>query len=54
MKASNQLAKERFGGIIKISAQVYAVPFYNRLGYHITGEEYLEDGIPHIAMVNEN
>ena len=35
---------------IKISAQVYAVPFYNRLGFVAKGEKYLEDDIPHIAM----
>ena len=36
---------------IKISAQTYLTKFYNNLGFSQTGEEYLEDGIPHIAML---
>ena len=36
---------------IKISAQVYLKRFYNNIGFLEIGEEYLEDGIPHIAMV---
>lgn len=36
---------------IKISAQVYIRKFYNSLGFNQIGEEYLEDGIPHVAMV---
>lgn len=35
---------------IKLSAQTYLKRFYNRLGFFEVGEEYLEDGIPHIAM----
>jgi ElaA protein len=37
---------------IKISAQTYLIPFYESLGFQKTGAEYLEDGIPHIAMVH--
>ena len=36
---------------IKISAQSHLVPFYNTHGFTSIGEEYLEDGIPHIAML---
>ena len=36
---------------IKISAQVYLKQFYNNLEFKEIGEEYLEDGIPHIAMM---
>lgn len=35
----------------KISAQVYALPFYRSLGFVEVGEEYLEDDIPHMAMI---
>ncbi len=38
---------------IKISAQTYLRKFYNNLGFKQIGEEYLEDGIPHIAMIKE-
>ena len=36
---------------IKISSQVYITQFYAKLGFEVIGEEYLEDGIPHIGMV---
>lgn len=35
----------------KISAQTYAIAFYEKLGFVPTGDEYDEDGIPHVAMV---
>ncbi len=35
---------------IKIGAQVYLTKFYESLGFFKTGNEYLEDGIPHIEM----
>ena len=38
---------------IKISAQCYLTRFYNSLGFQEVGEEYLEDDIPHIAMLRE-
>ena len=38
---------------IKISAQTYIKKFYNDLGFVETGEEYLEDDIPHIAMLRK-
>ena len=42
--------KETF---IKISAQAYLKSFYNNLGFKEIGQEYLEDDIPHIAMIKE-
>lgn len=36
---------------IKISAQTYLLRFYKGLGFEPVGEEYLEDGIPHVAMI---
>ncbi len=36
---------------IKISAQEYLVKFYSNLGFKTIGTSYLEDGIPHVAMV---
>ncbi|SDW19903.1 GNAT family N-acetyltransferase [Aequorivita viscosa] len=36
---------------IKISAQTYLVIFYESHGFKTIGDRYLEDGIPHIAMV---
>ena len=37
--------------MILISAQSYLTKFYNSLGFTQVGEEYLEDGIPHIKML---
>ncbi len=52
MKASINEIETRFKTtIIKISAQVYLQKFYTELGFKNVGEEYLEDGIPHIAMI---
>ncbi len=36
---------------IRISAQKYLIRFYNNLGFKEVGEEYLEDGIPHLQMI---
>ena len=38
---------------IKISAQCYLIRFYESFGFFSIGEEYLEDGIPHIAMIRK-
>ena len=35
---------------IKISAQAHLKKFYKTRGFKEKGEEYLEDGIPHISM----
>ena len=37
--------------IIKISAQLYLENFYTGFGFKPTGNSYLEDGIPHVAMI---
>lgn len=38
---------------IKLSAQTYLTKFYNSHGFYEVGEGYLEDGIPHIAMIKQ-
>lgn len=35
---------------IYIEAQVYAKGFYEREGFKVSGNEFLEDGIPHVPM----
>lgn len=35
---------------VKIGAQTYLKNFYESLGFKKVGEDYLEDGIPHIYM----
>ena len=39
--------------IIKISAQCYLKNFYINLGFKPVGNAYLEDDIPHIAMIRK-
>jgi ElaA protein len=36
---------------VKIGAQSYLLRFYGSLGFESTGEEYLEDDIPHTSMI---
>jgi ElaA protein len=40
-------------GPIIISAQLYLKRFYESFSFQQTGEEYSEDGIPHIKMVRK-
>lgn len=52
MKNALVWAEKLFGDApLKISAQSYLIKFYSELGFKAVGEEYLEDNIPHIAMV---
>lgn len=45
-----QIAKDQKRSQLKLSAQVYATKFYENLGFQLSGEEYLDCGIPHIDM----
>ena len=36
---------------VKIGAQTYLLKFYTALGFVSTGEDYVEDGIPHTIMI---
>ena len=38
---------------IKISAQTYLIRFYESFGFKTTGDTYLEDDLPHIAMIKD-
>ncbi|MGA0231647.1 MAG: GNAT family N-acetyltransferase [Saprospiraceae bacterium] len=52
MRTALDIMLNRFGAIpIKISAQLYIKKFYQDLGFKAVGEEYLEDDIPHQAMI---
>jgi ElaA protein len=51
MKRSIEACEKLFGTTsITLSAQVYLKSFYGSFGFIVMGEEYLEDGIPHIEM----
>lgn len=52
LKASISEIQDRYQtNNIKLSAQQYLTRFYESHGFKQTGEGYLEDGIPHIAMI---
>ncbi len=52
MEESIRQCRQLFGTEpIKIGAQSYLLKFYERFGFVSTGEEYLEDGIPHTKMI---
>lgn len=51
MKNSIHLLHNKFGKIpIKIGAQYYLLGFYQSLGFSVSGDVYLEDGIEHVEM----
>ncbi|MDY4474645.1 GNAT family N-acetyltransferase [Mitsuokella sp.] len=39
--------------LLVLSAQIQARPFYEKLGYRASGEEYLDEYCPHIRMEKE-
>lgn len=41
------------GGRVRIGAQTYLEQWYERFGFTRCGDDYLEDGIPHLPMVRE-
>ena len=52
MKKSMEFIEQQFGKIpVRIGAQCYLIKFYSSFGFEISGEEYLEDNIPHIEML---
>lgn len=54
LKASIKAIETNFKTtVIKISAQTYLKKFYETHGFKQVSEEYLEDDIPHIAMIKD-
>lgn len=52
MNASIKAINDEFDETtIRISAQSYLKKFYGSIGFNQRGEEYLEDGIPHVKMI---
>jgi len=37
----------------KLNAQIQAIPFYEKLGYRIVSDEFLDAGIPHKTMIKD-
>lgn len=53
-EAMSQMQNLFPGQPIKISAQQYLQKFYESYGFVVEGEWYMEDNIPHIAMILEH
>jgi predicted GNAT family N-acyltransferase len=53
MDAIEAVAVEEGFEAVVLHAQVPVVPFYERLGYEITSEEFEDAGIPHREMRND-
>ncbi len=46
------IANQKYGRVpIKISAQEHLKGFYQKHGFKVVTESYLEDGIPHVGML---
>lgn len=50
MEAIEAEVSRSHSGNLVLNAQTHAIPFYKKLGYHITSEEFDEAGIPHVEM----
>jgi ElaA protein len=50
LMALDKVAGEVGKKAVTLDAQSYLAPFYQSLGFDIKGDEFLEDGIPHIPM----
>ena len=51
LEAGIEVARRMTGvRALYIEAQSYAVGFYEKSGFQVVGEEFLEDGIPHKGM----
>jgi predicted GNAT family N-acyltransferase len=50
MNGIESFAAEKQINTLKLNAQTQAIPFYERLGYEIISEEFMDAGIPHRTM----
>jgi len=50
MEAIEEYASSRKIASLKLNAQTQAIPFYEKLGYEVVSDEFLDAGIPHKTM----
>ena len=53
MNAIEDYAKKQDLSKLKLDAQTQAIPFYERLGYRVASEEFMDAGIPHRTMIKD-
>ncbi len=52
LKEGINVAREKLkADKIKIEAQTYAKSMYEKFGFKVVSDEFLEDGIPHVQMI---
>ncbi|SFS35589.1 Predicted N-acyltransferase, GNAT family [Halolactibacillus miurensis] len=51
--ALEKMAHEKKPKQYLLHGQTHAIPFYERLGYNVVSEVFMEDGIPHVEMVKK-
>ena len=54
MLAVEDLPEANNAAKFELSSQIQAIPFYERVGYAVEGDEYIEDGAPHCFMIKKN
>ena len=50
LQALVEQARKRGHATARLNAQSYAAGFYRRYGFEVAGAEFMEAGIPHVAM----
>ncbi|MGM9927307.1 MAG: GNAT family N-acetyltransferase [Bacillus sp. (in: firmicutes)] len=50
MSAIEEYALKEGYQLLKLNAQTQAIPFYEKLGYTVVSEEFMDAGIPHRTM----
>jgi predicted N-acetyltransferase YhbS len=50
VRKAEEMAREKGFSRISMHARQYAIPFYERAGYHAEGDIFSEVGIPHLSM----
>lgn len=53
IEALERIVEKRGVSSVKLHGQVQAQGFYHKLGYDVSSDAFMEDGIPHILMVKE-
>lgn len=51
MRLSVDVAQRNGAKTIEIEAQCYAIPFYEKVGFRVSSDEFMLDGIPHKRMI---
>lgn len=50
LRALVERARERGHARARLNAQTYAIGFYRRYGFEVSGPEFMDAGIPHVPM----